>query len=319
MYNKNFRSLLGAYFLAHGFEDYRRGWLKGPYFSCPFCGREGKLGVNPSTDFYHCFRCNSKGNLLDLVLILERLETFNEGLKVLEQYKDSGYRIKEERVELKQLAPMILPEGFRLLNQGTSQIAKSARAYIKKRGFDVDQVAKRGWGYATDPTHFGYLIIPYYQNHQIVYYNARNFLSNGPRYLNPEIGDSSLGKSQILYNEEALYMYKSVFLCEGVINATTISPERGICTAGKYLSAYQINKIIKSPVERVIICLDGDAIDKAIQLALELCMFKSVKVIEFPKDKDANDLGLKKTFKLIYNTRYLNYPQLIQLRNEKAI
>ena len=84
MYNKNFRSLLGAYFLAHGFEDYRRGWLKGPYFSCPFCGREGKLGVNPSTDFYHCFRCNSKGNLLDLVLILERLETFNEGLKVLE-------------------------------------------------------------------------------------------------------------------------------------------------------------------------------------------------------------------------------------------
>lgn len=316
MYNKNFRSLLGTYFLAHGFEDYRRGWLKGPYFSCPFCGREGKLGVNPSTDFYHCFRCNSKGNLLDLVLILERLETFNEGLKVLEQYKDSGYRIKEERVELKQLAPMILPEGFRLLNQGTSQIAKSARAYIKGRGFDPNQLSKLGWGYSTDEKHFGYLIIPYYKDRKIIYYNARNFLSTGPRYLNPDIEESSLGKSQILYNEEALYMYKSVYLCEGVFNAITLSQNRGICTAGKFVSSYQENKIIKSPVERIILCLDGDAIEQAIQLALKLCLYKQVKLVIFPKDKDANDLGLRKSLHLIYNTKYMNYQELIQLKHE---
>lgn len=316
MYNKNFRSLLGSYFLSRGFEVYRRGWLKGPYFSCPFCGREGKLGINPSTDFYHCFRCDAKGNLLDLILVLEKLDTFNEGLKVLEKYKDMGFQIKEEKVELKKLNPLVLPEGFKLLTQGTSQIAKSARAYVKGRGLDVQKLSKMGWGYSTDQNYFGYLIMPYYKNHQIIYYNARNFLSNGPRYLNPQLSDSSLGKSQIIYNEEALHMYKSVYLCEGIFNAVTISPDRGICTAGKFLSQYQINKIIKSPVERVILCLDGDAIEQAIKLALDLVMYKQVKLVQFPKDKDINDLGLRKTLHLIYNTKYMNYSQLIRLKNE---
>lgn len=318
MYNKNFKSLIGAYFLSHGFEVYKRGWLKGQYFSCPFCGREGKLGINPSTDFYHCFRCDAKGNLLDLILILEKLDTFNEGLKVLEKYKDTGFKIKEEKVELKKLRPLILPEGFKLLTQGTSQVAKSARAYVKSRGFDVQRLSKMGWGYSTDKQYFGYIIMPYYQNHQVIYYNARNYLSSGPRYLNPELSDSSLGKSQIIYNEEALYMYKSVYLCEGIFNAMTISPDRGICTAGKFLSQYQINKIIKSPVERVIICLDGDAIEQAIKLALNLVMYKQVKLVQFPKDKDINDLGLRKSLHLIYNTKYMNYSQLIQLKNGLA-
>lgn len=316
MYNKNFKSLLGAYFLSHGFEVYKRGWLKGKYFSCPFCGREEKLGVNPSTDFYNCFRCGAKGNLIDLVLILERLETFNEGFQVLQKYKDTGFQIREEKVELKELAPMILPEGFKLLNQGKSQLARSARSYIKRRGFDPDFLSKRGWGYATDDKLFGYLIIPYYQNHQVIYYNARNFMSSGPRYLNPEIGDASLGKAQILYNEEALYMYKSVYLCEGVFNTMVLDKNRGICTAGKFVSQYQINKIIKSPVERVIICLDGDAMDKAIELGLKLCLYKQVKVIQFPKDKDANDLGRAKCLNLVYHTRYTNYQGLIKLKND---
>lgn len=317
-YNKNFRSLLGSYFLSKwGFEVYKRGWLKSQSFVCPFCGREGKLGINPSTDFFHCFRCDEKGQLMDLLLSLERVDTFNEGLQILEKYKDRGFQLqREERVELKELAPMILPEGFRLLNQGKSQIAKSARAYIKGRGFDINHLSKMGWGYATDKEHFGYIIIPYYKDHQIIYYNARNYMSSGPRYLNPNIGESSLGKSQILYNEEALYMYKSIYLCEGVFNAIAISKDRSICTAGKYISQYQINKIIKSPVERVIIALDGDALDKSIQLGLTLIPYKQVKIINFPLDKDSNDLLKEHTLsRYIYGSRYLSYQQLIQMKN----
>lgn len=36
----------------------------------------------------------------------------------------------------------------------------------------------------------------------------------------------------------------------------------------------------------------------------------------FPKDKDANDLGLRKSLHLIYNTKYMNYQELIQLKHE---
>lgn len=318
-FNKNFKSLIGGYFLSHGFVEYKRGWLKGQYFSCPFCGRENKFGVNPSSDFYHCFRCDAKGKLLDLIYILEKIDTFNEASILLKKYADLGYRVTEQRAEIKEIKPMILPEGFRLLNQGQSQLAKSARAYVNKRGFDVDTVSKKGWGYASDKSHFGYLIMPYYLNNQLVYYNARNFLNpTGPRYLNPDIEGSAIGKSQLIYNEEALYTYNSVYVCEGIFNAATVSPDRGIATAGKFLSAYQINKVIKSPVERVILCLDSDALDKSIELALKLVPFKRVKVIQFPEGKDINDLGLRKTLKLVYQNKYLSYNQLIQLKNERS-
>lgn len=316
-YNHNFKSLLGGYFLSHGFDDYKNGWLKGKYFNCPFCGRENKFGVNISTNWYHCFRCDAKGDLVNLIYTIEKLDTFNEVVSLLKKYEELGYKVKETRAELKELKPLILPEGFRLLSQGDSQLAKSARSYIKNRGFDITKASRLGWGYSTDKNHYGYIILPYYQDHQIVYYNARNFMNpTGPRYLNPELEEGSLGKSQLLYNEEALYTYNSVFLCEGIFNAVSISYDRGICTAGKFVSDYQLNKILKSPVERIILCLDRDALEQSIQLAFKLIDYKRVKLIQFPENKDANDLGLRKSLGLIYRNRYLSYKQLIQLKNE---
>ena len=43
-------------------------------------------------------------------------------------------------------------------------------------------------------------------------------------------------------------MYKTVYLCEGAINAQTMG-EKGIASGGKAISRYQVNEIIKSPVE----------------------------------------------------------------------
>ena len=92
--------------------------------------------------------------------------------------------------------------------------------------------------------------------------------------------------------------------------------ERGIATMGKAISAYQINEIIKSPVERIIILLDPDAKEQAINLALKLVSYKKVKVVYLPDDKDCNDLGRKKVFRYICSTHYQDYNDLMQLKNE---
>ena len=109
-------------------------------------------------------------------------------------------------------------------------------------------------------------------------------------------------------------MYSSIFICEGAINALTMG-DRAIATMGKAISAYQVNQFIKSPVNRFILLLDPDAIKYSINLAFKLVAYKKVKVIQLPENKDCNDLGRKEVLKLIYNTRYQSYQDLLKLRN----
>lgn len=109
-------------------------------------------------------------------------------------------------------------------------------------------------------------------------------------------------------------MYNTVYICEGAINALTLG-ERAIATMGKAVSAYQVNELLKAPCERYIILLDPDAKDKAINLALKLVHYKSVKVVFLPDGVDVNDLGKSKTLRYVWNTHYQGYQDLIKIRN----
>lgn len=311
--SKNIKGRLHRYFqIKLGAFDYRHGWLKS---KCPYCGKDLKFGINLSLNRCNCFRCEEHPSAIDLVMYLEHVDTYTEVVKILNQDQYTGYVFKEEAVELKSKRELYLPDGFKLLNQGNSTLAKSARAYIKSRGFDPEELSKAGWGYGTKDKYFGYLIIPFHENGSLVYFNARLFLGNGPRYNNPDTSDSGLGKSFIIYNKDALYMYKSVFICEGAINAQTMG-ERGIASGGKAISRYQINEIIKSPVERITILFDSDAKDKAIDLGLKLVQYKKVRVVLFNDERDVNDLGKQETLKMIYKVHYQSYSELLKLKQE---
>lgn len=309
-----FKSRLKAYFIHRlGAFDYRRGWMK---CDCPICNKELKFGINISTNRTNCFVCGYSKPPLELIKEVEALDTYQGVYKLLESGNFEGFEFKEEKVELRSFNEGFqLPEGFKLLNQGSSQLARSARSYVKSRGFDIDKVSNKGWGYCSgNPEMFGYLIMPFFDNYKLVYYNARNFLSTGPRYNNPKIEETGIGKSSIWYNRDALYMYKQIYLTEGLINAETMG-DKAIASGGKFISKYQLNEIIKSPVERVVIILDPDAKDKAYMLALSLVQFKMVKVIILPEGKDPNEYGRLRTMKLIYRTRYASYNELLKLKN----
>lgn len=109
-------------------------------------------------------------------------------------------------------------------------------------------------------------------------------------------------------------MYRTVYICEGAINALTIG-ERGIATMGKAISAYQVNELIKAPCERYIILLDPDAKDRAINLALKLVYYKKVKVVFLPDGEDCNSIGKKATLSYVWATHYQSYQELIEIRN----
>lgn len=312
----NFKGKLKRYFEKKiGAKTYRHGWDKS---RCPYCGKEGKFGINLSKNRCNCFRCGEHPSPLQLVMYLEKVDTYAEAYKILENSEYDGYVFKEEHLELKNKKPIYLPDGFKSILLGNSTLAKSARNYVKKRGFDIYQVAKSGWGYGTEDKYFGYLIIPFHEHGQLVYYNARLFMGSGPKYNNPDSSVTGLGKSFIIYNKDALYMYRTVYLCEGAINAETIGI-RGIASGGKAISRYQINEIIKSPVEKVVILFDPDAKDRAIDLALKLVNYKKVKVVYLPEGEDVNSMGKKATMKYVYSIHYQDYTELLELKNQLNI
>lgn len=308
-----FKSRLKTYFIKRlGAFDYKHGWMKLPV--CPYCHRELKMGVNLSMYRTNCFRCNEHPNPSQLVMDIEGFDTYPELINFLNSGKFDELEFHEEKVELAEAKPLYLPEGFRILNLGQSQVAKSIRGYVKSRGFVISELSKHGIGYATKGAYFGYLIIPFYYRGQLRYYNARNVIGQGPRYNNPNKDITGVGKEFIIFNYDALEMYRSVFICEGALNALTIG-DRAIATMGKAISQYQVNELLKSQCQRYIILLDPDARSYAVNLALKLVAYKKVKVVFLPEGFDVNDLGKKQTLKLVYQTRYQSYQELIQIRN----
>lgn len=309
-----FKSKLKTYFIKRlGAFEYRRGWMKLP--TCPYCHRELKMGVNLSMYRTNCFRCNKHPNPSQLVMDVEGFDTYHELINFLNNGQFEELEFHDEKVELAEAKPLYLPDSFRLLSIGDSQIARSIRSYVKGRGFSIEELCKHGVGYATKKGSFvAYLIIPFYYHGQLRYYNARKVIGNGPRYNNPNKDITGLGKEFIIFNYDALEMYRSVFICEGALNALTIG-DRAIATMGKAISAYQVNELLKSSCQRYIILLDPDAKKYAINLALKLVTYKKVKVVFLPEGFDVNDLGRKQTLKLVYQTRYQSYQDLIQIRN----
>lgn len=312
--SKDFKSKLYTYFIHKlGAFDYRHGWLK---CTCPHCGKENKYGINLNTNRTNCFKCGEHPTAIQLAMDLEHLDTYHELLNFLSNTEVKPYEYQDEYVELKSQKVLNMPEGFNLIGSNLdTTIGKISVKYLKGRGFDISKLRSLGWGYCDSGDLFGYIVIPFYDEGKLIYYNARKFIGNGPRYKNPNSNSSGLGKSFILYNKEALSIYNMVYICEGAINATVMG-EKAIASSGKAVSRYQINEIIKSPVKKVNIILDPDAKVKAIDLALHLCSTKKVKVVILPESKDVNDLGKTITMQYVRNTPYQSYNQLLTLKQK---
>ena len=308
-YNQNIQNKLYGYFTnKFGMYDYRRGWLKG---DCPFCGKH-KFGINLSLGRANCFSCGPKENPLKLILHIERIN-FQQLNPILNQF--DGYTYRAPEVVLKDGDPIQLPEHFRLITDGDSVLAKAVRHRVRKRGFKVEDLSLKGFGYCDDGKYSGYLIIPWYMGGRLVMWNARLVVGSGPKYQYPDVEDLEYSKSQVLYNYDSLFLYDRVFIMESVFNCETIG-DNTVGLGGKTASSHQLSDLIRSPVKRYNIILDPDAVKEAYKLAIQLSKYKKVKVVHWSGTKDVNDLGRRRTLNRVYNHRYLTTNQFLIERSK---
>lgn len=308
--NKSTKEKMKEYFMRKlGAFEYKRGWLK---CECPYCAgesRQPKFGIHIAQDRTNCFKCGRTPRPLTLIAELERTDV-SGALKKLKDLRG----VKFEEVVLKEFikAPkMNLPDEYKLIDFGDNIVGRLARKYLKKRGFDISELSLRGVGYCDSGPKKGHIIIPFYQSGRVVYYNARNFMDDGPRYNNPSAEQDEVGKSHFIYNIDNIPLYEEINVLEGAINCLTLGDD-SIAGGGKSFSDYQKNLLIKSDVEKFNIIFDYDAY----KLALELGMFltkngKRVSIPVIPNNQDPNDIGEEATREIINSAGELSYHRML--------
>ena len=125
---------------------------------CPFhTERTPSFSVSAAKQFYYCFGCQAKGDVLKFVMEIEGL-TFYEALKELaerngipmpkrSQYADDESRLREALFQMHEIAA----ESFRANLQGPA--GETARAYLARRGLKPETIEQFGLGYSERSGH----------------------------------------------------------------------------------------------------------------------------------------------------------------------
>ena len=107
--------------------------------------------------------------------------------------------------------------------------------------------------FSTDPYYEKRIIIPFYRNKKLIYWQARTVLDVEPRYLNCEVP-----KTAVLFNFDQLHSWSNLplLVCEGVFDAI---PVNGIALMGGGINESKI-ALLRQCRRRLIFVIDRDVI-----------------------------------------------------------
>jgi DNA primase len=122
--------------------------------NCPFHHEKTpSFIVSPDKQIYHCFGCNSGGNVFNFIKEHEKID-FIDAVKMLAE--KTGVRLPKERTQKKEDNSFVsssysindIAVNFYSEVLGKSQFPSEARRYIEKRGLEESVVRKFRLGYA---------------------------------------------------------------------------------------------------------------------------------------------------------------------------
>lgn len=282
-----------------------KGWYEG---MCPYC-HSRKLVVHLDYAYVKCWKNCFPAGFAPIFVKNYLSCSYFDAYTILEE-ATPGLRIRDYMDTSPVRRDIVLPEGYKRILDGKSPFARGARNYLIGRGFDLNYLDMIGVGYSDDDDYFGYIIIPFKKDGSIVYFIGRDFMNRGNkyRYKNPPQEEFGVGKSEVLFNEEALYMYDKIYLMEGWADAASIG-NNALSIQGKSLSPFQWDIIKSSPVKEVVVISDLGAEMEALEMLEQLYKSKKTKLIKLTqfKDlgKDVNAIGADKVLAIESQTPYI--------------
>lgn len=257
---------------------------------CPFClERTGTqdtkqhLHVSVVKEVCHCFRCGYKNNWVGLVMdVTGQSYAFALGhLYMTPRLRDFPRDSIEWKSEGGSYQKSVeLPDESHPLWVIRSPLARRARRYLEKRGFDQGHMKR--YGLAFSPHYETRFIIPVEDD----YWQARGFFDwVEPKYINPQVESR-----HHIFNSLALDIYEEVVICEGALSAMAVG-DNAIALVGREAPPEKLERMAQAEVGTYIVAFDSDAPRFAADLARALySKGKKVLVWEY-KQGDPADRG----------------------------
>jgi len=276
-------------------------------YPCPFCNHhkpkleinftENKKGNNP----WHCWVCNKQGKTLNS--LFKQVKATPTQFSELKKLVKTGSEVQEVIVE----TSLDLPKEMKSLIDNNDIIARHARAYLKSRNINIDDIIKYNINYCDNGRYANMVIIPSYDAYgNLNYFTGRSFQKDPyVKYRNPEVS------RDIIPFELFINWDSPLVLCEGPFDAIAIK-RNAIPLLGKNIQQSLMKKIVSSTVKKIYLALDTDAMKQALKFAeYFMNQGKEIYLVDL-EGKDPSDLGFAHFTKLIQNTYPLSQYDLME-------
>ena len=281
-------------------------------FFSPFISHhKPKLEVRSTPDengdyTWHCWVSDKRGKSIYTLFkaLNQPKEKFEQLARIIQatRYRSENHEVQDTVLQL--------PEEYHpLWVYKKSYEYNAAMHYLKERGVTVFDIIKYRIGYAEKGSYNGRIIIPSYDaSGNLNYFVSRIFRDRETmKHKNPAVSKDIIGFEMFINWSEP------IILCEGAFDAIAVK-RNAIPLFGKIIQPALQKKIIEERVKNIYLCLDADALSKAVQIA-ERFMGEGLNVyfVEL-QDADASELGFKQINKILANTDVLTFERLMQLK-----
>lgn len=217
------------------------------------------MSINLDSGLWQCFKSGNVGNFIQLYAYIESMSYNRAEADIVFKEFEAGYSDKN-------LAPalMIQPQEKGELNlvpvtvhdyDTDQRLIQTAWTFLYERKLFNLETEDSKYYVSTEGRYAGRLIIPFEEDGEMFYFQARTLYNEQPKYLNPSEGWPK--SSHVLYpfDTEA----DSVVVCEGPLDAISLQ-NKGVnatCTMGCSISDQQVEEL-KEFEGKIIMGYDND-------------------------------------------------------------
>lgn len=242
---------------------------------CPMCNdrrERGGFKFDGESTGYSCWNCQEKFKYEEGTGKLSRkareiLEAFGITRDDLIEIRSALFSPPVEKditldnfTKVKLTTPEVaFPDRTRpLLSEGHEEFQEALLEYLIKRKIDP---LKTTFYFSLSPKMLRRIIIPFWRDGKLIYWQARTIDDVKPRFLNCVVA-----KDAVMYGYDQLHSYETapLFITEGVFNAILVD---GMSIMGAVLNQAKI-EILKKSKRRIIFVRDrdsqGDALSKQV-------------------------------------------------------
>jgi len=252
---------------------------------CPFCksgtgkNHSSAFNVNIKENYFKCFSCDSKGSAIEFILNQNQAWSDKEAIKYLADKYLTDIPIPPLKSNLNQFEKTIYAIKCNNIRKATD--------YLKQRHVNTKALPKHSYYYDS-------------LQHAVVFFDSDERLIN-KRFIEQKNGSpKALNKGQL---NESIYsaLFKpdleTLFIHEGVINALSM-PEHSSIAIFSSENKVKSTKVLQRFVtgKHIVIALDNDnAGNNCFEYYKTFLLsnrfdIRSVRKLNFPEKKDANDL-----------------------------